>query len=254
MAKEQTPSYSTYSAEIGILQHSDNVPDQLRMFDIELKATGAGIVVRYTHAAILDASTNWPDWASFLSDLPGLVVQLDGLRKKCSWRHPNGRPKRPRVELSVNAPREERNSGGDLIWKKAKKCFYIFRLNPKGNANTAFQYSTSFHPFSYGEKSYNLEDVFVNPTLIYPSRAICTAMSGSRPPHSPASMAGFLFDYEAVTMSDPDDFVYRFNMHVEIESKPNGTRPSDPNHYFNFIPIIIDPDVGHPGGTLPPPP
>lgn len=248
-------------------EDKSKLPLQLRVFDVEFRARAGQIELEYGAAFQVNISpTDWDEFEQCLEkylfgdDAPSnpAPVKRDKPLEKS--------PKRPRIDLSVAAPRQATSSDGKTFDTDATKVFYVFRLKSgRGPNGKNWRFSTTFAPFSISSidgHGQSLQEIFFNPCLIRkaaspPNIEVEIADTFEHSPgdrYNETRIAGFYFGYNLIDEeeNDPEDFVFRFNMHVEIPTINRGHNNS--NKFHRWIPIIVDPDVGHPGGSYPPPP
>ncbi len=247
------------------------VPDQLRVFDLEIRGKSGKIEIEYTRAFQFKIEAkSWDDFEASLQHYlfgAGKPPKLKSVRRD---KPVNSGLKRPKIDLSLAAPCATIENG-ETFDTDASRVFYVIRLKQKKvRKDRKWRYSTTFAPFSVSATEtgksgtkINPGDYFFNPCLIRKGKGpegieVEIAEEEERSTedrYNITRIAGFCFAYDLVKHDDDVDaenFVLRFNIHVEIPSKIR--RHSDPAKFHEWIPIIIDPDVGHPGGSYPPPP
>ena len=238
------------AVNIGMMRQdvSYPAPQQLRIFNLIFKMTGAGLDLHYDGGNVVDVPDETNSWASFDAWLVNyLQTTNDPTPYQTRYHDPATSPGRPRTELSLLAPFQ--NLDGEDI----NRVFYLIRVRSKrgdgGNVPDKIRFSTIADPFSYStiDVPNNIDDkVFVNPRLIYPNLVLPTE-NLERPPdnrYATTNQAGFMFDRTA--LQSESQFGLRFNINLEVASRQ---RQYGENRFRSFIPIIIDPDIGHPGGN-----
>jgi hypothetical protein len=117
-------------------------------------------------------------------------------------------------------------------------------LNPKRN----WRFSREVAPFSlYAKAPVDLRDYYFNPVAVQENGDPVPVDADGDPLDSQpctSRLAYFQALGESAHEAQGQDNADRFNLHVEIVD------PQDPTGK-RCIPIIIDPDVGHPGGHEP---
>jgi hypothetical protein len=111
--------------------------------------------------------------------------------------------------------------------------YLIFILSEKTN----WQFSREFEPFSLFEGEENnqtdLQEYYMNPQSVDGSG---NSIEPGKEPYKKSMVAFFIARGHCRPPSEGD----RFNIHVDINEED-----------AKYIPIMIDPDVGHPGGSTP---
>lgn len=246
--KNDAHTESIAAVDVGVMHHKHaEIPQQVRVFDLVLGFTGAGIDLYYDASGVFDVPNRTQDWAEFDTWLIAYLQSNNPAPYRTRFDDPASRPHKPRNELSLFAPHENMRGHG------IERVFYLIRLrNKQGNGGDdpdRFRYSTISDPFSYSivDVPHNGADkVFTNPRFIYPGTVV-PAEHYERPPsnrYSVTTEAGFMFDCSEI--SDPHLFEKRFNINVEVASRH---KQYSQDRFRPFIPIIIDPDIGHPGGN-----
>lgn len=229
---------------------SGKVPDQVRFFELSKNVMGKKAPFSLTNCGWV-AVADWDEVRKKLKD-----VKLNGFPNGNSPKFDSKQPKgfRERTSLSIRAPElsipstpsEPRTS------EHSNYCIFVIKLlQPTGAACAKWRFSSIHAPFSYGEIDETTKEVLSDSKLIYFQNAddpkLFKPQSKELLPgrtYPEATWACFLFDGKTARERDQtgrEEYVYRYNIHVEIEGDEHG----------NFIPIIIDPDIGHPGGNYP---
>jgi hypothetical protein len=232
---------------------SGKQPDQVRFLEIGFDTRGAGISLGMRRMG-WSAVNGW--------DGADAVIKASMAIGAASSRNPfpnpsNGnhhvddfnRHRRDRSCLSLRVPAH----GGSGNLEKSNMCLFVIRLASGGaNGNTNWRYARNFSPFTGDTAIANVQDIFSDAALldyqdgqlkrIVPSAEEILPGSASDPiAYYPATQwACYLFDCTAAR-AQGTDYLYRYNIHVEIMDRARQ----------NFISLIIDPDVGFPGGSGP---
>ena len=125
------------------------------------------------------------------------------------------------------------------LWSNYKS-YIIIKLSDSHH----WRFSSTYYPFTISDKQPVANQLFANPTLVsvkggnidlYPPKP-------GDPPKIPmpdSRWAYFLFDGATASALTGDKYAFTFNIHVELLDPVTGTA----------LGLIIDPDVGHPGGS-----
>ncbi|WP_339692782.1 hypothetical protein [uncultured Parasphingorhabdus sp.] len=229
---------------------SGKKPDQVRFFEIGFDTSGSGI-------SLAVKRTGWcsvNDWAEADSELTKAMQKASGGNNKNPFPnpsggtyHPEGSPngRWPRTGLSFRGPVQ----GGNGSLELSNQCLFVIRLaSGQGLAKTDWRFSTRYAPFSGDGNIKDLKDIFSDAAFIRfdQNHAIREQPDEfERPlgidPYASTDWACFLFDVEEARQKSNNDYVFRYNIHIEIKDRKKG----------NYISIIIDPDIGHPEGNSP---
>lgn len=162
-----------------------------------------------------------------------------------------GHRKNPITQLALLPP----ISNGSV---SAFKCLYVFKIEQNGNSGNV-RFSTRHAPFSLVDTSIEVgQNLILTKRVISLASLIAEGSEGERRQGStellvksfkgdngqyPESLwACIMLDWEPIIDASHEDiptFAVKFNIHVEVKD-----RKTD-----NYVPIIIDPDIGHPGGN-----
>ena len=238
----------------------DKAPDQLRFFDMHIDTTGRGLGFRIELAgtsADLEGGSNADIWAS-AEKLVADAMASGKFPNQCpSFFNPQSvTGPRPRSYISLDNPLPVKVDGKSF--PESQRCLFVFRLaKGKGSAKANWRFGSHYAPFSIGEESASAGKNTIDPADVFSHAMHCAngafVIPGPdvRPwdkPYDVSDWACFLYDYEtAFKQAGTRTFFLKYNMHVEIEDvKTKGL----------YIPLMIDPDVGHPGphGSGPPGP
>ena len=239
------------AAPVGSIMTRDEcvTPQQARIFDLALKPTGSGIDIEYAAMGVIDFSAE--DRQTVERELLAYLSDASRPRHPVKWKAPSNRPHREQVSLSLRAPSELKNASGATIKGPIDRVMYVICLHMKSSEEPdKFRFTVNFDPFSYSQPdldNFGLDKAFYNPVFIYddhiepgPGKEIDPRETAI----APTTRAGFVFDYGNVK-SATNEFVLRFNIHCELAARQRYLA----GKVRDFVPIIIDPDVGHPGGN-----
>ncbi|MFN3945956.1 MAG: nucleotide synthetase, partial [Allosphingosinicella sp.] len=157
-----------------------------------------------------------------------------------------------KVASGGNPPNHGKPRGGrgnrrsHLSVDNKENIYIVFRLDPKWN----WRFSRDVPAFSLFEDKCrpNDEEYYGSPVALTKSGEIFTPPSGDKPlgEDEVSRIAYFTAlgkkAYHDPARKGPD----RFNIHVNLVEDPGD------DGLDKYIPLIIDPDVGHPGGSGPP--
>ena len=223
-------------------------PDQIRYFELDFDAKGKGISLTLLQSG-WDSVAGWKDLPAKLAPVVASgKFQNSGKPFLDKTPGPGGRQP---LGISLAAPLPLPT--GNSPYSEAGKCLYVIKLaSGTGSSGTDWQFSRSFAPFSLGDREYaaaggkptQLEDMFSHAalisadgkSLIHPDAE--EVASGTYPQ---TGWACFLFDFEFAKSAIGSRFSLRYNTHIEIRDSESG----------EFIPLMIDPDIGEPGGGYP---
>lgn len=185
----------------------------------------------------------------------------------------------PLNKMSILAPVRHEKDGAELI--ESKRCLYVIQVpDCPGESNVDWRFSTTVPPISFVDSKLKVKSNNGNNENTLISELYLSELSHClNPDSSPAyseqrrrnqvffrplntslgtigsyeatKWACFMMDFERLKrdvglagQDDPSlDFALRYNLHIEIKDSVRG----------HYIPIIIDPDIGHPGGNAPDP-
>lgn len=224
-------------------------PDQIRFLALRLDPQGNDIGFEFRDGGIVQVG-GWSDADRFIKEA-----------MQDRWKHHgkpgfdpiHSTPSRPRFGISIATPSKhsyKTKSGHVVDFPEPAKCLFVLRLDEwKGSRGPNWHFNTGFGPFSCDSTSTGIYsnacylDGNLPSVRIYPD-----GKSNPQDTWPRSRWAAFLLDVAKLKEAARDEgvadnYALPFNIHVDIEDKK--TR--------HFLPIIIDPDVGHPGGTLPPP-
>ena len=235
--------------------------DQIKVFDVRLKSRGNQFGFRYSNAQAFPIQSLNPTFPSCIDDVRRAL--MNGSSKAPKFLSIDRKPSRPRVNLSLSTPVAVQSDKGKAGVPESSQCIYLFRLHQR---RLDWRFSTSFAPFSLAgtQRQVDLAATvfkngfyFVGDPSSSDSYIEIPEIAGGPThlnPYQPTAVAGFTFDHEKfkeIFSADGGngDGVIPFNFHVE--ARGNRQRlPTEPNDWFTeYVPIIIDPDIGHPGGN-----
>ncbi|MEO9599368.1 hypothetical protein [Parasphingorhabdus sp.] len=228
-------------------------PDMIRYFELDFDIVD-GISLKYTDSAI-EIVSDWPEAYQKIAE----SMRVDNFpphgtshrsRVLPHWdsAKPNGY--RDRSPLALRMPtNKEPPSPTEPKIEISERCLYVIKLaSGREHSGIKWRYSTIFSPITVGEKGSIMDKLFSDTQLLYlkdgrlaPQIPLNDELPIGAKPYESTNWACFMFNCaEARNFYKDGKFVARFNIHVEINDK---------NDLARYIPIIIDPDVGHPGGN-----
>lgn len=228
--------------------------DQIRYFEISFDPSKKSFGIRYTNSSFLEVSSG--TWQGHLGKLPMMIESERSVPPVPA--NITNQPQHPRTDLSLNAPLEITVNGKPQC-PKATRCLYVFYLAQSHmKDHLDWRFSTKQPPFSIAvESEQEPEDAGVPcfryaSGLKYDSAQTPPKVTALSDPITATKLASFVFDNKCFTGTPYNqDKVFRFNIHVEIGSEEHDLGQGD-KYFSEWIPIVIDPDVGHPGGGYPP--
>ena len=194
----------------------------------------------------LSASSGSKDWPNIIGLKMNGICQLTGKPSRPVETQiseyvradPSARV-RP-ITLGARTPHQSNFKATKMSLKCRKKSYLVFHLDD----GLAWAFARNYYPLSASEddESQGIRDCpFANQRLINNDGNFI--MHGTdQAPVNGCRFAVMILDPSQ--LEDIDNFVARFNLHVELLEKPNDF--SGP-----FIPITLDPDVRWPGGDGP---
>lgn len=247
-------------------------PDQIRFFEIDINGDANRINFEVSNSGYSTEEIN--SWSDVECELKKAVKTNKKFpnQKAPKWVDKPRSKKPPLTGMSLLVPDVFANSGSQI--PKSGRCLFVFRLANKkklepGGKKHQYRFSRLFSPITIGDNSIKCGAKTVDPTKFFsmssqiadpnsstaPSRRVLTEWLNKTEPreltigqYDETEWACILFDFEAlrgeIDQEPLPEFAIRFNLHIEVRDKKKGE---------NFIPIIVDPDIGHPGGNAPDP-
>ncbi len=225
-------------------------PDQVRFFDLGLKIDGSSLEFKYGRAGIenVDGEDDARKWENLDKKIRNAITSGRFPNQgDAGWRRMTSTAGRPRFGISLEVPEKHEvtdQNGTVEKFPEAKKCFFVVKLDC---SDLNWSFSGSFHPFATALQPGDRHKVLSNachledsdPVRIY--RKPKEQLAGT---YGQPKWAGFLFDFAALKAQNiVSPYRVRFNIYAEAHDDQSGNR----------LPFIVDPDVGHPGGSYPPP-
>lgn len=227
----------------------DRIPDQVRIFTLNLENNSGQFAPHYTKSGIQGVKS-WAEAEECIrkaaDGIGGQLPNEGDARPDCS------KAAFPRHSISLNSPRQIVEAGHNF--PESHSCLYVFKIADK---TQRWRFSTLYSPFSTEwSRRWKKEDkfgpIYSHACFLYPRSTLESIRKypdlderelGSG--YEPTAWACFLFDHERSNKAvmPGDNKRFRFNFHLEVEEHGGGP----------FLPITIDPDVGHPGGNQPGP-
>lgn len=223
-------------------------PDQIRYFELDFNTGGKGVSMALL-ASGWDNACGWSDAeARLAAAVKSGTFQNSGKPFLDKTPGPGGR--KP-LGISLAAPLPL--PSGKSPYGEAGKCLYVIKLaSGAGSSGTDWQFSRSYAPFSLGDSEYTakdgkpvqLQDMFSHASLIDQVSGQLIrpqAEEVAEDSYPQTRWACFLFDFDYAKAHVEAGFSLRYNTHVEILDTESQ----------EYIPLMIDPQVGEPGGSYP---
>ena len=242
-AYAKTPNSQTMTWQPG------KEPDQIRYFELDFDTKGNGVSLTLLQSG-WDSVAGWADVPAKLAPVVS-SGKFKNSGKPYLDKTPGPGGRKP-LGISLAAPMPLPT--GNSPYPEAGKCLYVIQLaSGAGSSGTDWRFSRSFAPFSLGDREYSasgaqpvqLKELFSHASLITPDGKGLVhpdPQEVGAETYPQTRWACFLFDFATAKAEIGSSFALRYNTHVEIRDNESG----------EFIPLMIDPDIGIPGGGYPP--
>lgn len=210
---------------------TSQVPTQIRFFELELQSNGKRIELAIDRAGWTDCKDQSEIAQALAKAVKSKKFENEG-KPTYDSKGPGGQE---RLGISLMSPIA---CGGA---NEANVCMYVIRLGQRGNNDPRWRFATEHGPFSTADDapSVDLGKFWSNAAYIDGSNGSVIYPGGAAPD---TQWACFVFDHGAASGHFGGEYLLRYNTHVELlDNKTN-----------LYIPVVIDPDVGWPGGGGPP--
>lgn len=213
------------------MKRGTKVPTQIRFFELELKSNGNRIEFAIDSAGWVDCA----DQAAVDQALADAVKTGKFPKEGTPTYESSGPGGQKRLGISLMSPVACGGAG------EANVCMYVVRLGQRGNNDPKWRFATGSAPFVTADDapSVDLGNFWSDAAYIDGSNGGLVYPGGSAPD---TQWACFVFDHGAASSHFGGEYLLRYNTHVELlDNKTN-----------LYVPVVIDPDVGWPGGGGPP--